>query len=357
MERALDLAERGRYSVSPNPMVGAVVVRGGRVVGEGFHRRAGGPHAEIEALSQAGARAAGRDPLRDPRAVRALGRTPPCTDAIEPAGFARVVSAARDPNPLVAGRGFSAPAPRGDRDGLAGRRRNGGARNRRTRNSEPGSPAGAPSCSPSGPATLDGKIASAAGESRWITGRMPAGGPAASRGIRRDPRRSRDRAGRRSPPDPASGLECGHAASADRPRRPPPRSGAGAPLPRPRGVIVVTAQPDRTRARGGWRAGSRRLEPAGPQRREGRYPVLLRRLARDRDRERHRGRRFRHAVGVLPRGCVDAVAVFLSPSILGGATAPGGVGGTGFGLARSPILRDLAWERVGEDALLTAKVS
>src|SRR5262249_25821406 len=106
MDRAFALAERGRYSVSPNPMVGAVLVRGGRVVGEGFHHRAGGPHAEVRALRQAGARARGADLYVTLEPCVHHGRTPPCVEALIAAGVRRVVVAAQDPNPRVGGRGL-----------------------------------------------------------------------------------------------------------------------------------------------------------------------------------------------------------------------------------------------------------
>ncbi|MFY9551562.1 MAG: deaminase, partial [Thermoanaerobaculia bacterium] len=108
LDRALALAERGRDSVSPNPMVGAVVVSGGRVVGEGFHRRAGEAHAEILALSRAGRAARGADLYLSLEPCVHEGRTPPCAPAVAASGVRRVVVAASDPNPLVAGRGLSA---------------------------------------------------------------------------------------------------------------------------------------------------------------------------------------------------------------------------------------------------------
>ena len=113
MTRALELAERGRFSVSPNPMVGAVLVRKGRVVGEGFHRRAGGPHAEVEALARAGARARGATLYVTLEPCAHAGRTPPCSEAVRKSGVTRVVSAARDPNPLVSGRGVRSLARSG----------------------------------------------------------------------------------------------------------------------------------------------------------------------------------------------------------------------------------------------------
>src|SRR5713101_4841142 len=86
MDRALDLAERGRYGVSPNPMVGAVVVAGGRFVAEAFHQRAGGPHAEAAALQKAGTLASGADLFVTLEPCVHFGRTPPCSDAILASG-------------------------------------------------------------------------------------------------------------------------------------------------------------------------------------------------------------------------------------------------------------------------------
>src|SRR6185295_2468378 len=108
MDLAFDLAEGGRYTVSPNPMVGAVLVKGGRVVGKGFHERAGGAHAEIAAIARAGAAARGADLYVTLEPCAHFGRTPPCADAILSAGVRRVVAAAGDPNPLVHGRGLAA---------------------------------------------------------------------------------------------------------------------------------------------------------------------------------------------------------------------------------------------------------
>src|SRR5437762_7179827 len=104
MRRALELAERGRYSVSPNPMVGCVLVRNGEIIAEGWHQKAGEPHAEIKALQN----------CDDPRGATMYvtlepcvhhGRTPPCTEAIVNSGVERVIIAAGDPHDVVNGRG------------------------------------------------------------------------------------------------------------------------------------------------------------------------------------------------------------------------------------------------------------
>lgn len=104
MARALALARRGEGLTRPNPPVGAVLVRGGEAVGEGWHRKAGGPHAEVYALRQAGERARGATLYVTLEPCTTTGRTPPCADAVLRAGVARVVMAVKDPNPKHAGR-------------------------------------------------------------------------------------------------------------------------------------------------------------------------------------------------------------------------------------------------------------
>ena len=108
MGRALELAERGAGLTSPNPLVGAVVVATGRAVGEGFHARAGGPHAEIEALARAGDAARGATLYVTLEPCNHTGRTPPCADAVKRAGIQRVVAAMADPNLRVVGGGAAA---------------------------------------------------------------------------------------------------------------------------------------------------------------------------------------------------------------------------------------------------------
>jgi diaminohydroxyphosphoribosylaminopyrimidine deaminase / 5-amino-6-(5-phosphoribosylamino)uracil reductase len=106
MELALSLAEKGRGLTRPNPMVGAVIVRGDEIAGQGFHRRAGGDHAEIVALAMAGERARGATLYVTLEPCSHYGKTPPCCEAVARSGISRVVAAMTDPNPLVSGRGF-----------------------------------------------------------------------------------------------------------------------------------------------------------------------------------------------------------------------------------------------------------
>ena len=107
MARALALAARGLETTSPNHRVGCVLMKDGQIVGEGWHRRAGEPHAEVHALSMAGSTARGATAYVTLEPCSHFGRTPPCADALIDAGVGRVVAAMEDPNPLVAGRGLA----------------------------------------------------------------------------------------------------------------------------------------------------------------------------------------------------------------------------------------------------------
>ncbi|TXH06178.1 MAG: bifunctional diaminohydroxyphosphoribosylaminopyrimidine deaminase/5-amino-6-(5-phosphoribosylamino)uracil reductase RibD [Rhodocyclaceae bacterium] len=107
MARALQLAERGLWTTSPNPRVGCVLVKDGEIVGEGWHEKAGEPHAEVHALRAAGDRARGATAYVTLEPCSHHGRTPPCAEALIAAGVTRVVAAMSDPNPLVAGKGLA----------------------------------------------------------------------------------------------------------------------------------------------------------------------------------------------------------------------------------------------------------
>lgn len=167
MARALELARKGLYSTHPNPRVGCVIVRDGAIVGEGWHVRAGEPHAEVHALRQAGELARGATAYVTLEPCSHHGRTPPCAEALVKAGVGRVVAAMQDPNPLVAGRGLALLRDAGIevRSGVLeseARALNAGFVKRMEH--------GLPFLRVKLAMSLDGRTAMASGESQWITG-------------------------------------------------------------------------------------------------------------------------------------------------------------------------------------------
>ncbi|MES2563779.1 MAG: bifunctional diaminohydroxyphosphoribosylaminopyrimidine deaminase/5-amino-6-(5-phosphoribosylamino)uracil reductase RibD, partial [Pseudomonadota bacterium] len=167
MSRALELAQRGLYTTTPNPRVGCVLVREDEIVGEGWHARAGDAHAEAHALQAAGANAQGATAYVTLEPCAHQGRTPPCAQALVAAQVARVVAAMQDPNPLVAGRGLDALRAAGIavECGLMedeARALNPGFVSRMTRER--------PWVRMKIAASLDGKTALLNGRSQWITG-------------------------------------------------------------------------------------------------------------------------------------------------------------------------------------------
>jgi len=167
MQSALDEARRGLGRTSPNPAVGAVIVKGGRVIARGHHARAGTAHAEVEAIRRAGAKAGGADLYTTLEPCDHWGRTPPCSVAILDAGIRRVFVGSRDPNPLVNGRGLRR-LRRGGVEVVTG-----------IAEAECDAlneawfrfiTAGRPHVTLKAAASLDGKIATRDGDSRWVTG-------------------------------------------------------------------------------------------------------------------------------------------------------------------------------------------
>ncbi len=167
MARALQLARRGLYTTQPNPRVGCVIVRDGQIVGEGWHERAGAPHAEVNALRMAGEAARGADVYVTLEPCSHYGRTPPCANALVQADVARVIAAMVDPNPLVAGKGLQILQQAGitTASGLLeseARALNPCFISRMERNR--------PYIRVKMAMSLDGRTAMASGESVWITG-------------------------------------------------------------------------------------------------------------------------------------------------------------------------------------------
>ncbi len=167
MKMALELARKAQGRTSPNPIVGAVVVKDGSIVGTGYHQKAGTPHAEVHALNAAGERAYGADLYVTLEPCNHFGRTPPCTEAIIQAGIKRVFVALRDPNPLVSGKGLERLRAHGIEvyEGLledeARKANEVFLKYIRTK---------LPFVALKTATSLDGKIATEKGESQWITG-------------------------------------------------------------------------------------------------------------------------------------------------------------------------------------------
>jgi diaminohydroxyphosphoribosylaminopyrimidine deaminase/5-amino-6-(5-phosphoribosylamino)uracil reductase len=339
-------------------MVGAVVVRDGRVVGEGFHARAGEAHAEIAALAAAGARARGADLYLTLEPCVHSGRTPPCLPAVLAAGVARVIAASSDPNPRVRGRGIAALRKAGIRVVLAPS----AWRNREHELNErfrTWMTRRRPFVLAKWASTLDGRTAAASGESQWIT-RPPARRRAlwlreeydavlvgAGTVLADDPRLTRRVSRKRATPFWRIVLD-------GRLRAPETARVFRGPGER----LVVTARPTSHPKIG-------RLLARGVQvwSLPGRSPgkVDLRRLLAELARHEVSGLMVEGGAETLwsffQAGLVDRVAVFLAPRILGGARALGGIGGPGFRLQQTPWLRNVHVEDLEGDLLVTGRVT
>lgn len=167
MSRALQLAAQGLYTTQPNPRVGCVITLNAEIVGEGFHQKAGGPHAEVFALQQAGIKAKGATAYVTLEPCSHQGKTPPCANALIDAGITRVVCAMQDPNPLVAGKGV-------EKLKQAGIQVDVGLLKSEAEVLNPGfikrMKTGLPYVRVKLAMSLDGRTAMASGESKWITG-------------------------------------------------------------------------------------------------------------------------------------------------------------------------------------------
>ncbi|MCW8935715.1 MAG: bifunctional diaminohydroxyphosphoribosylaminopyrimidine deaminase/5-amino-6-(5-phosphoribosylamino)uracil reductase RibD [Gammaproteobacteria bacterium] len=167
MSQALKLAAKGLYSTQPNPRVGCVIVLNNEIIGEGYHQQAGGPHAEIHALNQAGLKAKGATAYVSLEPCSHHGKTPPCADALIKSGISRLVCAMLDPNPLVAGKGL-------EKLQKAGIKTHSGLMQAEAEDINPGfikrMKTGLPFVRIKLAMSLDGRTAMASGESKWITG-------------------------------------------------------------------------------------------------------------------------------------------------------------------------------------------
>ncbi len=351
MQRALELAARGRGSVEPNPMVGCVVVRGAEIIGEGWHRRFGGAHAEVEALAIAGARAEGATMVVTLEPCCHQGKTPPCTRAIIEARLRRVVVAQRDPFAEVAGRGIAEMESAGievEVGLLEAEARRLNAPYLKLLGT------GRPWVLAKWAMTLDGKIATRTGSSRWISGDESRKVVHALRGrvdailVGRGTQARDDPLLTARPPGPRTAVRVvvdsrASLASASR----LVRTAGEAP-------VLVAAGPEATDA------DRRRLAEAGcevlvfeAESRAARLDALLAELGR---------RRMTNVLveggsqllgSLLDADAIDEVHAFIAPKLVGGASAPSPVAGQGIAqIAQALPLDAPELEQLGPDLYL-----
>lgn len=352
MARALELARRGEGLTRPNPPVGAVVVRDGVVIGEGWHRKVGGPHAEVYALWQAGDGARGATLYVTLEPCSTEGRTPPCTQRIVESGVAEVVIATNDPNPHHAGRGIRLL-------------RRHGVRVRQSVCAEEGLDlirpftswmlAGRPYLTLKLGTTLDGRIADRRGRSRWITG------PEAREEVQALRRRA-----------DAIMVGAGTIRKDNPSLWPRPAKGRNPwrvvvdtnGHTRPSAQVYTDAHAVRTVLAVGRCVTERRLQsysrcgteclfvPAG---RTASVRRVMKALAE---------RGVLHvlcegggglASSLIRAGVVDEYAFFVAPNIMGGTAGYSAVGGPGWQLPNLPRLQFVEERRVGDDLLIRAR--
>ncbi len=368
LRQALRLAARGRYRTSPNPMVGAVVVRDGEVVGSGWHQHLGGPHAEVVALAAAGERAQGATLYVTLEPCNHHGRTPPCTERVLAAGISRVVACHRDPNPGVRGGGFARLREAGVEVSSGLLAEQAVRLNWRFLVAAAGE---RPAVTVKWAMSLDGRIATATGESQWIS--SPAG-----RRWGLDQRELHDAilVGSETAlaDDPRLDRRLGHAGGPnvrvvlDRRLRmrsearmfkvPPegdkwkvPQEGDKWKVPpeeEPGEVLIYTESAARSARRALERRGATVIElpavdPAsvlGDLFLRGVKSLLIEGGATI-------------AAAFVASGLYDRVAVDCAPLLIGGEQARGPLGGEGFRLAEAPRLSDLRVARRGEDLILS----
>ncbi|HEY8068298.1 MAG TPA: bifunctional diaminohydroxyphosphoribosylaminopyrimidine deaminase/5-amino-6-(5-phosphoribosylamino)uracil reductase RibD [Burkholderiales bacterium] len=344
MARALALAEKGLYTTTPNPRVGCVVARNEKVVAEGWHEKAGGPHAEVVALGQAGAQAAGATLYVNLEPCNHHGRTAPCVDLIQKNKISRVVAAMLDPNPQAA-RGGEALAAAGIRfeNGLLeaeAKELNIGFVSRMTRKR--------PWVRMKIAATLDGRTALANGKSQWITGAE----------ARKDGHRWRARAcailtgyGTIKADDPRLTVR-----DVETPRQPMRvivdsrlETPATAKILQGGNVLLFSGM------KGNVPAGAENIVLPNPQNKV-QLPAMLEELARRGVNELHVEAGTRLNGSLLREGCVDEFLIYLNPSFLGDAAQ---------GMFSIPEFSSLderikvkigSMERIGDDIRILARL-
>ena len=364
MREALRLAKRAKGETSPNPLVGAVLVRRGRIIGRGWHRRAGLAHAEVNAIEDAvknGHSTRGATLYVTLEPCSTTGRTPPCTQAIVDAGIDRVVVAATDPNPSHAGRAFQKLR----RNGLTVE--HGLLADRATEMNAVFNhwiTTGLPWVTVKAAMTLDGKIATASGESKWITGPLArregmklrhvadaivvgvntilADDPSLTvRDVRRPKAEWRGPELRRIVLDPRARIPLDARALNDE-------------LASATTVVVSADAPAKRLAKLKTRCEvmTCRLAKRGFSLRP-----LLRRLAKQGVTSLLVEGGGETNAAFVEAGLVDQVAFFYAPKILGGRDARTGVAGEGLTLAAGLPLEKIRWRNLGPDLMLTARVA
>lgn len=360
-ERVFALAEKGRYSTSPNPRVGAVVVApGGEVVGEGWHDRAGGPHAEVVALAEAGSRARGATVVVNLEPCAHQGRTPPCAAALVQAGIARVAFSILDPDGRTAGMGREWLRSAGVAT------ETGPFAERAERINEPflvSVRSGRPFVHLKWAATLDGRIGTVAGESRWITGEE----------ARADSMRLREEcdailvgAGTVLADDPALTRRAGLNRSilphrrivVDGRLRVPAEAGVFSPEAPGEAWLATAAAEDDPRLNSFRERGVRVLSVPAPES----GCVDLRALLADLGRHEVRSLLVEGggetAWGFVASRLVDRVTAYQAPLLLGGRGAPAALSGAGFAkLADAPHLSDLELTPLGNGFRVTGRLA
>jgi diaminohydroxyphosphoribosylaminopyrimidine deaminase/5-amino-6-(5-phosphoribosylamino)uracil reductase len=355
MQRALELAARGRGWVEPNPMVGCVVVVGAEVIGEGWHRKFGGAHAEVEALGIAGKRAAGATMYVTLEPCCHQGKTPPCTKAIIEAGAARVVVAQPDPFPEVAGKGIAELVGAGievEVGLLEAEARRLNAPYLKLLDT------GRPWVLAKWAMSADGKIATRTGASQWISSeesrkvvhalraRVDAIVVGRETARRDDPRLTARPAGART----ALRVVVDSRASLSSESR-LARTAREAP-------VLVAVGPEAPEAE------RRRLEQAGcevfvcqTESHAARLDALLAELGQRRMTNVLVEGGGRLLGTLLDSGQIDEVHVFIAPKLIGGASAVGPIGGQGIDeISQALALEHLQVNQVGPDVYLHGRV-
>lgn len=360
MQRALCLAERARGHTSPNPMVGAVVARRGRIVGEGYHRRAGEPHAEILALKEAGKRAKDATLYLTLEPCSTHGRTPPCTETILRAGLKRVVIATEDPNPKHHKRGIAVLR----KAGIAvqvGLLKDEAARLNVVFNKW--ITTGLPFVTIKASMSLDGKIATRTGDSKWITGpkaralghKLRSEHDAILVGIntvlRDDPaltvRLGKAAQGRRKQPlrlvlDSKGRIPLNCQLLSDRSRK---------------NTIVLTTKLCGVSKREEIQSRGAKVWVAPLRAKAVDLRWALRRLAKQEVTSILVEGGGEAIASLLEEGLADRLAFFYAPVIIGGNDAVSAVGGRGITRIEEALrLSNLTCERIGDDLLVTAEV-